>query len=234
MLINWTKDKTYDWFIDAGNYTGYYKRLAERLLPFLPAGGSLVDIGCGMGLVDLELKDYFTSITCIDKSEKALLWLTNEVSERGIGNIKTMCADARTLDCCFDSAIALFCGMPQDFSGPYLDLVRDTLIVVTHPRNRFADLGNIAEKHMCADVTICEQHFKKIGLKYTLIEDSIEFGQPFRDIDDAKEYTANYFQNRHGETVDEFLEQNLRQISDDKFKYYLPKLRKFGIFVIKK
>lgn len=138
------------WFRSASEHTRYNQKLAQLLLKYIPVGGSLCDIGCGAGLIDMELSPFFEEITCADISEAAIHAMEQIARERNIQNIKALCADAAGLKDRWDTVIALFFG-GYDFLGKYYPLARERLILAVHsqPKGRFGPEGHKVPK--CSD-----------------------------------------------------------------------------------
>ena len=54
---------------------------------------SLIDYGCGTGLVSLELSDLVDSILLVDSSEQMLEIAKHKISQKGITNAQVLCSD---------------------------------------------------------------------------------------------------------------------------------------------
>ena len=234
MFINWENDKTFKWFSTAVEYTEYTEKMADLLLERLPKGGSLYDLGCGMGLIDFKLYPYFSDITCVDRSEASINWLENKVSEKNIKNITPVCMDAHLLTEPKDCIIALFHSNAEDVLKYYLPLAKDTLILVTHPR--ILDSPNEAKNKIRenANVTATIKAFDTAGIKYDLFEGSLEYGQPLESEEDGIQFIKSYGKNMPGETPEEYLKRNAVETGREDFPLYLPSQKKFGMFTVRK
>lgn len=231
MPITWS-EKTSRWFNDASEYTGYDKKMARLLLQRIEHRQSLCDLGCGMSFADMELAKYIEHITCVDTDSFAISETRRRAAELKIDNIYAYCGDARQFNGIFDTVMCLFHGNIEDYVQRYLRMARYKFIAVVHDDpdelvrtgiNRSRKLTSLRETAASLD----EQ-----GLKYTMEKFSLEFGQPFVNMEEARDFVIEYKKNAAGETADEFLEKNLTSTCDGRFPYYLPRQRKFGIFVI--
>lgn len=61
MNFDWNP-RTIQWYEDANSYSGFFKKVAQRIAPKLQGYFTLCDIGCGLGLLDLELSRHLPTI----------------------------------------------------------------------------------------------------------------------------------------------------------------------------
>lgn len=232
MHIKWN-DQSRKWFENASEYTGYNKLLAEKLKKYIPCGGSLCDIGCGAGLFDYEMAEHCSSITCVDISPEAIAQVKDGAAARGIGNISALCADAATLDGTWDTVTALFFGGSQFFEK-YFPLARERLIILTHAerKGKFGPEGHQVMK--CSDIASTKEYLEGLGLKYTHEYAALEYGQPLSDMDEARAFVRAYSRPMSDETLEAYLAEKLEKTGNAKWPYYLPNLKEFGIFVIRR
>lgn len=234
MFIDWNNEKTFKWFLSAVEYTGYTDNMAALLLERLPSGGTLYDLGCGMGLIDLKLHPHFSNITCVDVSESSIKWLESEICRQNIKNITPVCTDAHLLKEPKDCVIALFHSNAYDVLKYYLPLTKDTLVLVTHPRILDSPVEVKNKFRENANVTAAVNAFDEAQIKYDLFEGSLEYGQPLKSEEDGLQFIKAYRKNAPSETPEEYLKQNVIETGNKNYPLYLPSLKKFGIFTIKK
>lgn len=232
MRIVWNEQST-RWFHDASRYTGYNRELKNLLLSQIPNRGTLCDIGCGAGLIDLELAPHFDRITCVDISPAALSGLQADIRELGISNIDILCTDGEALTGQWDTVIALFHGGP-DACGKYFRLAREQLILVTHSSLRGSFGPEASQVRRCFDVASTEKWLEEAGVRYHLTKHSLEYGQPFRDRRDARAFLNAYTSGMTEEALEQHLSSVLVSTNDPEFPYYLPKKKEFGIFLIRR
>ena len=67
----WTR-QSIKWFMDASDYTGYHKNLADKIIPFLDEDHTLCDVGCGLGCLDIFLASEVARITAIDSNAEVM------------------------------------------------------------------------------------------------------------------------------------------------------------------
>ncbi|MDO4540596.1 MAG: class I SAM-dependent methyltransferase [Syntrophomonadaceae bacterium] len=203
------------------------------MLEHIPCRGSLCDVGCGAGLIDYELAPHFESITCVDVSRDAVASVEQGAKRRGIKNISTRCMDADKLDGQWDTVLALFYG-GTDFFAKYYPLAKDRLILATHGARK-ANFGPDGRKIVkCFDVAGVKQKLDELGVKYGLWVLEMEYGQPLTSLPEAEAFVKAYSMPMEQAELDEYLQAKLVSTGDEKFPYYLPNLKKFGVFVIRK
>ena len=232
MKIVWN-EQSVRWFRDASEYTGYHKKLAKILLEYIPSRTSLCDLGCGTGLIDMELAPYFKQITCVDISDQAITAVRQQARELGRNNISAVCKDAAELEGEWETVTTLFFGGNDVFLN-YFPMVRDQMILVVHGarEGNFGPAGHKVSKKF--DVKSVKEQLNQQGIKYSLREMELEYGQPLRSLEDAEAFATAYSMPMDKARLDVYLRECLKETGDDRFPYYLPNKKKLGIFVIRR
>lgn len=232
MKIIWN-EQSVRWFHNASEFTGYNKKLAGILLKHISRRESLCDVGCGAGLIDFELAPYIGHITCVDISPEAIRAVERHARRLGLNHISPLCMDASKLEGQWDTVLALFHGGP-DMICKYLRLAGDQLILAAHGslKGNFAPDGHKVAKLF--DVSAVKEYLDKQGIRYSLQELILEYGQPLTDLSDAKAFVTAYSTPMDESVLDAYLRQRLEKTGDDKFPYYLPNEKKLGLFVIRR
>ncbi len=232
MYIKWN-DQSIKWFENASEYTGYNRKLAEMLKKYIPFGSSLCDIGCGAGLLDFEMADHCSRITCVDVSPEAIAAVQSGALLRGISNMDTVCADCSTLESSWDTVTALFFGGSQ-FYEKYFRLAKQQFIILVHKtrKGKFGPEGHQVVK--CSDIASVSEYLDGLGVRYTLESVSLEYGQPLADMDEARAFARAYSRPMSDEVLEKYLADRMENTGHEKWPYYLPNLKEFGIFVIRR
>lgn len=233
MKIQWNPT-TIQWFRDASAYTGYSRKLTELLLPYIPHRGTLCDMGCGAAVVDFEFAKYFQDVTCVDISPKAIAEVAAQAQKQGVSNLHPVCIDGKEFRGNFDTVIALFHGGPNIYED-YYPLAKQQLIIITHlgKCNTFSSKKHQEDHHFSSNRT--KVLLDELKIRYTYLEESIEYGQPFRCLEDAITFMEIY--KAPGMTQEELmdnLEKRLVKTEDPVFPYYLPNQKRMAIFIINK
>ena len=92
---------------DATEYSDFYRKLTEILLPYLPKDGHICDAGCGLAALGRELSAHCAQVTAIDSSEIAV---TAAKSRPLPENMEIFCADLHEVERTFDAMIFCYFG----------------------------------------------------------------------------------------------------------------------------
>lgn len=228
--IVWNR-QTVDWFRRASQYTGYNRALGVILRAHIPAGTTLCDVGCGAGLIDLELASHCGHITCVDIAPGAVEAVRQEATARGIANLTALCRDGAELEGEWDTVLALFhggsCAMQRYFPHARQRLI---LGVYDHPRGSFGPAHRKRLKQNGAAQV--QAALDEMGVVYTVERHALEHGQPLRSWEEAQAFVQAYCQPMEGWELEEYLQAHLRSTGRDDFPYYLPKTKAFSLFVV--
>ena len=232
MHIKWN-NQTVRWFEDASEYTGYGRKMAQILKEYIPQGDTLCDLGCGAGLVDFALADHCSSITCVDISPDAVEHVRHKALVNGIKNMHALCMDASELTGSWDTVMAIFFGRGQ-IHEKYLRLAGKRFVLITHAHRKgnFGPEGHQTLK--CSDIATTKDYLDSMGLKYEHKVLTLEYGQPFLDLEDARAFVRSYTRPMKEETLEAYLEENLEKTGEEKWPYYLPNMKDFGLFIIRR
>lgn len=232
MSIKWN-DQSCRWFEAASEYTGFNHLLAEILKKYIPQGESLCDLGCGAGLIDLELGNYCSNITCIDIAPAAIDCVRRGAKRRGIKNLHALYANAFNFQVPHDTVMAFFFGDSQFYEN-FFHLTQKRLIVAVHRqrKGKFGPDGYQMIKR--SDVDSTRAYLDNLGVKYEYEAVSLEYGQPLTDLDDARAFVRAYARPMSDELLEYYLAKKLEKTAVQKWPYYLPNLKEFGLFVIQR
>ena len=230
MFFTWN-ETTRRYLAEASENTGYDRALAAHLLPLLQ-GTSLCDLGCGLGLVDLELAPTRTEVFCADLSAYAVESLRTAAAERGIGNLTARCADARTLPGTWDTVMALFSCEHNDDLPAFFRRARQRFLMVTRSdaEGNTGPLGYRVRKEN--DRVSAERYLRAHGFRFSVEEDALEYGQPHRSLADALEYTRTFSHAAPPELLEAHVRRTVMETGRADFPYYTPKTRHFAIFIL--
>ena len=123
------------WFMeDAAGYGDYHKRLAKMVHGYIPEAERICDAGCGLGFLSLELSQYYSDITAVDLSPKAISVLEKNIEERGIGNIRPFSGDIHQMipQKPYDSMVFCFFGQLEEILKIARQQCKDSVITVSY------------------------------------------------------------------------------------------------------
>ena len=228
MNFNWNED-TIRWYRAANEYTGFYKNIAETITPMLAGQKSLCDLGCGLGLVDLELAAVMEQIDCVDKNEAALSALKDCIAHRGIKNIRPRLLDCTQLSGEWDVAYMSFFGS------------RELDRFLPHCKKLIAVVGISAQPMMVPSkhrdftkntVERTEQYLTAQKIKYKLTNKQFEFGQPLESMNDTRRFILAHSPKTTQAELDEFLALRLIKTERKDYPFFIPRAKAIGIFQI--
>ena len=226
MYFDWN-EATIRWYINADKYSGFYKKLADDVVPMIRGQKTLCDLGCGPALFDFAIAPNIGSIDCVDINETALSSVNDRAKKLALNNIHTRLADCDTLTGEWDVAFMSFFGSRE--SDRYLPLCKKLIAVVAADSD--AELFPRRERNTSrntVDNTIDYLDGKKIA--YQLTRKTHDFGQPFTSRDDAALFVRTYAPYASAEEVEAFLVMRLVQTGDREFPLYIPRTKSVGIF----
>lgn len=230
MRIEWN-DRSIRWFRDASEYTKYNQKLSQLLLPHIKSRETLCDMGCGAGLIDIELAKYVKSITCVDINAAAARSVAERAAQLGLCNITALCADASGLEGSWDTVIGIFYGGIRFFHDA-LPRTRERAIMVTY-KSMVGKFGPPAHKlpkrHNVEDI---ESFLSSRGIRYHLYQHVLEHGQPLLDREDARSFVRAYTTPMSDPELERYLDSRLISTGDPRYPLYLPKEKELGIFVV--
>ncbi|WP_414732695.1 methyltransferase [Acetobacterium carbinolicum] len=229
MNFNWNP-QTIKWYQEANTYSQFFKNIADLIAPQLEGCSSLCDIGCGLGLIDLELSPKLNQITCIDINDFALSSLKATIALREITNIEPRLMDCDDISGHWDVIYTSFFGSrnPEKF----LPFCKKQISVVGKKELHNPTLKKYQSFHKNTYDEVAATLDEK-GIPFTLTEVSLEFGQPLTSVEDGKKFIKNNYPKISDKDLNCFLSQNLVETGEGDYPFYIPKRKSLGIFEVK-
>lgn len=229
MLLKWNNE-TIRWYITANEYTGFFKNIADTIAPMVSGYKTMCDIGCGLGLVDLELHRMMDRIDCVDINEAVIGKLKQIIELRGIKNIYARLEDCNNLSGSWDVIYMSFFGSRE--LEKHLPLCKKLIAVVGKKADSelFPGKYRKMEKNTVADT---ENYLKENNIEYKITHREFEFGQPFKSIDEAASFVRSLSGEAADREINEFLAQRLIEITHPEYRFFMPRKKPVGIFELK-
>ncbi|MDR1816369.1 MAG: class I SAM-dependent methyltransferase [Clostridiales Family XIII bacterium] len=243
MNIVWTQE-TIESYRQASEYTAFHKKLAILAQPYLDADWTLADIGCGPGLLDFALAPMVRSVTAIDRDELCIRTLDKELdrvyyTNRAVAEkIEPRLADAHSLgDERWDAVVTAFFGVDGTLLEKLIGHARRRALIFTRGRASSSpvDAGfgeseqepKLSAEEIEAHLAEAHYAFKKTGME-------MQFGQPFKKIEDIHRFLAGTFGSEGEEAERRAADAEERIVKTNRFDYpyYLPKNVSVTLFVV--
>ncbi len=228
MVITWNA-RSIRWFQAASQYTGFHENLLRCLLPALPVGGTLCDLGCGAAMMDFLLADHLGAVTCVDWDRQVLRSVEERIVRDGRTNMDTRCENVHHLAGRWDTVLLLFYGRVGEHIEDNLRLCRKNVIAVV----RGGSLANLGWGEYRSPQSRTIDHTATVladkGIPFQVVQCTMEYGQPLESWEDATAYIHTYRKCPPGACVQEYLKRSLVSTSDRKYPLYLPYQKRYGI-----
>ena len=228
-MFSWS-DRSIELMRDASEYGEYYSLLSRRISPIIK-GKRVLDAGCGLGYLSVEMAALCEHVTAADREKRALDVLRQNVAARDIGNIAIIEGDIFTYEpekpydvivFCFFGGIDESLRLAKKCLKPHGKAV---LIKKAWERHRFTLSGKALAGHTLAKA---EERLSELNVPYTLETLELEMGQPVKSAAEAAEFFSIY--DADGATISEAdIIDKLVSIDHAKYRFYLPSKKQIGI-----
>ena len=216
---------------DASEYGTYNQKLAELLSPHLTKQMHICDAGCGLGYLSLELAPYVGQVTSVEQHPDAVAVLEANCRGRGITNITPRCGAIGEVipEQKYDGMVFCFFGGIHEILETVRHQCDGQVFIITrnYTNHRFSVGSHPTGSYGYRTAT---EELKRLGVPYdeTLLE--LEFGQPFRNLEDAKRFYELYSKDDDKAVItDEFLRSRLIRNGSAQFPWYMPHRRNLAV-----
>lgn len=251
-----------EWYVRASRAEGFHRKLTEMIRPALEAEDMVVDIGCGPGMMSLEIARYVSGVCAIDSNADAIAWLNEEIQREGPSNIRTALGDfiedpEALLPDRFDVALFCYFGGPGEIFEAVYERAGRLVVMVTHGNRR--RLGNDENRaggteepspasrplprterdmHRVYGYEM-EDYLKGRNISYEMSPVKIRFGQPFVSLAEAERYLVAYsgIDISASDVLRGYMEERMALVEktgNREYPLYYPKTRESTIFFVKK
>ena len=242
MLFEWTEEKI-EWYIRASRITGFHRILADRIRPSLKVTDHVVDLGCGPGLIDLEISRDVGRVTAIDIDQLVLRRLGLEIKKGGYSNIHTVQGDVKEtpgamLPGSFDILLTCFFGGPGPvFEAAYRKASR-MAIFITHGADTSKNPSKIGGEFRRVFADEMDAWLDAKRIQFIKIDDCLDFGQPFLSTEEAERffevYAKEYEDPKERRAHIEDRLALVEETDDPAYPRFFHNLKDVAIFIIEK
>jgi len=216
-IENWWTPQKIDWYTRASQYSNFHKELALEISKLIPKEKTILEVGCGLGYITLELQALGYNIFGIDKDidaiEKAIEFSKKENPTFAIEDYTTTNRKASVV-------LAVFCGrIDEEGLEAFKRIAEEQIIYIISKHKNNSLRCNKTEK-IC---TYLEQN----GYCFNYKELLISFDQPFKDLSEAKEFFTVQYGNETLKAVPS------NSYYRDLFPYTFENEKKMSLFDIK-
>lgn len=237
-MSSWTPDIV-RFMEDAASVTDYFEIMARVGAQGLPSGSVVLDAGCGMGQLACSMAALGHTVHAVDKSADAVAYASRYANEAEAG-----CASVRQGDYFqvaaesnpYDRMVFCLSARVDDAFAAARMNGSKTLTVISKVggcSDADRDSSNRSPRPVVDDVERTLDVLGARGIVCAAHEMALEFGQPFRTLEDAVRYFS-LFRTRsfpHGVTKRE-LTAILEPFDRRDFVYYLPVERHLAVFTV--
>ena len=237
MRFEWD-DKKIELYVRASKETGFHKKLAEQILPFLNKDDELTDVGCGPGTIDFELSPYVRRINAVDIEPEIINYLRKEVKESELTNIFASIGDASFMsESLGDVVLTCFFSGIEDALPNLVGASKRLAIIITHGEGAKYKPSKISGNKRKTSASDIEKSLFEAGYNYTRKDLVLDFGQPLKSKEEAKAFIEMYCTeedpNQRKAKIEEGL-SNLKQSENNTYPYSIPTMKEVSIFIITK
>ncbi|MBR2423024.1 MAG: methyltransferase domain-containing protein [Oscillospiraceae bacterium] len=228
-LERWEKDMVL-FMRHASEYSDYYQKLTEKMLPWLSQDSHICDAGSGLGYLSLALAPYVKQVTAVERNPNAAAVLTENCHTLGISNINACCSSIAEINPGKNYHAMVFCFFGQ--RREILQLAKrqcsgDVFVFTrNYDRHRFS-----AGTHRTSYEGYPQfaDDLDLLGIPANKETFTLEFGQPFRNPEEAHRFFRVYSKDKNKDVLtDDFVRSQLIDTGRKDFPLYLPHQKHIG------
>ena len=236
---------------NASKWTGFHDTLRDEILFSLNAESlknkTLIDVGCGIGIIDRKLSQDFENIITIYKDRNAIMYLNKKINEEKISNIKPITKRWEQIWNQYknnkrDILLLSFFADPRiEDMDKLFSMAKEKAIIITNTKIDLRQNDSIErEKRIKERANNCvwidylekklnDKNSKECRIKtYSAKELIYDFGQPLRSKNEAFFFIQDYYEI---EIVKKRI-KDLEKTNDNEFPYFLPKTKFLSLIII--
>ena len=227
----WQKDMI-RFMTDASEYGDYYRQLTEKMLPWLSADTHICDAGSGLGYLSLALAPHLRQVTAVERHPDAAAVLTSNCRSRSIGNVTSRCGSIDEVLPSEKYDAMVFCffgGIRQTLELAKQQCRGEVFVFTRNYQNHRFSAGSLPTgwDGYPQFRTLLEE----MGIPFHLETIAPEFGQPFRNLEEARRFYELYSKDQDRSLLTEsYLRDKLMETGREDFPLYAPHQRHIAFF----
>ena len=216
---------------DASEYGNYNQELAKLLAPNLNKQMHICDPGCGLGYLSLALAPHVGQVTSIEKNPDAVAVLEENCRRFGVENIIPQCGELEELppEKPYDAMVFCFFGFIDEILAAVKTQCAGDVFIITrnYTTHRFS-VGS--HKTGSYGYKTASETLIALGIPFEEQIFSLEFGQPFRNLEDARTFYEIYSKDEDKSAItEEFLRSKVVETGREDFPLYMPHRRNLAL-----
>ena len=225
---------------DAAEGTGYFKRVADKVLTYIDDAGYVCDAGCGLGHLSIEMAADCNWVDAIDKAPQAVEVLARMTALRGIRNVNPIVGDYECLAPArpYDAMVFCMSNSIEEAARIAVRACSNRVVVINRVKTppRESSVTNRRGSRTFGKAAITSFDWKM----NTLVKNGIEcvgeyfieeIGQPFRTLESAQQFFDVYRNRDYPDSISKNeLVKILEPSQDERWQFYLPIQRQLGLF----
>jgi len=215
---------------NASEYGDYNRQLTQKMLPWLTADTHICDAGSGLGYLSLALAPHVGKVTAVERHPDAAAVLSENCNTFGISNVISLCGAIADVvpKKPYDAMVFCFFGRRREILKLAKKQCRGDVLVFTrnYDRHRFS-----AGSHRSGFEGYPEfsEELEQLGIPGHKETFTLEFGQPFRDLEEAHRFFLLYSKDRNKDVLTkEFIRSQLEETMREDYPFYMPHQKHMG------
>lgn len=215
---------------NASEYGDYNRKLAEKMLPMLRHDMHICDAGSGLGYLSLALAPHVGQVTAVERNPDAAGVLTENCHRFGVSNVISRCGAIADVipETPYDAMVFCFFGRRREILKLAKKQCRGEVLIFTrnYDRHRFS-----AGSHRSGFEGYPEfsEELARLGIPAHRETFALEFGQPFRDLEEAHRFFLLYSKDQNKDVLTEaFIRSQLVETGRADFPFYMPHQKQMG------
>lgn len=198
--FSWPKESE-KWYIEACDMLKYPEiPLAKFFDQIIHPKDTVLDLGCGYGVVSTYLSPRCKKVIALDQSESAIEYLNKDIDNKGIKNIESICGlfSETQIEPC-DVTIALYVHRLIDSIKDAKRLLsitkREGIILCNHPEGSASFRPSMAKRlgiekksGFCRNGCYIVALLESLGAKVSCEKITHDFGQPVDSLEEASKF----------------------------------------------
>ncbi len=222
-----------EWYLRAALACNYHHALARALSPWLAPSDSVLEAGCGLGLLALETASLVHDVTAVDTDAACLALGLEQCRARSIDTVRFLQADVFDLrdDAAADVVLACLFGDPVADHARLQGLARRHVLWLTDTGRPGTSLvpGHLRRAKRPADMTAAL--LNRAGVAHTRQDLVLDFGQPLNDREEARAFVRHYSAREASDAeLDAHLDRLLVPFPGGGL--FLPHMKRLSLFVL--